>query len=322
MVVRSRSRGFTIIEVIVVIAIIALLIAMLLPGLQAAREAARRIQCGNNLRQVAVAAQSHHFSMERLPAGNDCPRPDVPVVPCSDIYGCHVWLEHMLPMLEQQPLYDRLNFRLSMNHPANQALINDLVISTLVCPSNADSPLRDHGIFQLSGCWSGGHLLQPAGTRSMGISYAPSAGSIGMNYCAIPAWSDGRNCQPIYGARHDMASPGFFTGGWRSYSFAHCRDGLSNTFLFGEQLSRSWYHALYFHSHLFTGTTNVPPNYDFGGIVGGHGVSGHAGFKSDHPGGLQMAMADGSVHFFSDIIDYRTWVFLGNKSDGEVVSVP
>jgi prepilin-type processing-associated H-X9-DG protein len=98
----------------------------------------------------------------------------------------------------------------------------------------------------------------------------------------------------------------------------------------GEQLPAISVHQMLFHSHAQVGSTYFPPNYHL--IQGVRNVANHfanpnaidteTGFKSEHPGGLHMAMADGGVRFIEDTIDYRTWVFLGARADGENVHLP
>ena len=153
--------------------------------------------------------------------------------------------------------------------------------------------------------------------------------------CTIPAWPDGRNCYPDSGGEVHFGSHGLFAPGWGiAYRFDDCHDGLSNTFLLGEQLPGYTQEALYFHSYLTAATTNIPPNYHLtmncpepcttteSDSTPTSCVWSMMGFKSKHPGGLNMAMADGSVCFVNDTINYRTWVFLGSRSDGENVQVP
>ena len=133
----------------------------------------------------------------------------------------------------------------------------------------------------------------------------------------------------------------FAPGNGIAYRFADCQDGLSNTFLIGEQLPGYAQHSLYFHSYLTAATTNIPPNYHHVAIDINTGaacpepctatesdgtptscVYSMMGFKSDHPGGLNMAMADGSVTFINETINYATWVFLSSRSDGEIIQLP
>ncbi|MBN2293811.1 MAG: DUF1559 domain-containing protein, partial [Pirellulales bacterium] len=127
----NKSRqGFTLVELLVVIAIIGILIALLLPAVQAAREAARRMQCTNHLKQLALTAQTFHSSEGHLPAGAYCKG--------TQIGHCHSWLEKLLPFMEQQAIYDQIDFTVDNHIPPNPEALNEKTISTLMCPTDPD----------------------------------------------------------------------------------------------------------------------------------------------------------------------------------------
>ena len=229
----------------------------------------------------------------------------------------------MLPYIEQQPLYDQIDFKTGLGYEPNKSLFTNRIIPGLMCPSDPFAGLIDRR-----------PLLPPPRAiiaPSLGESYGPNGGPMDMGGgCQFPAWPDKRNCYPDAGARADYGSHGMFAAGnGIAYRFEDCKDGLSNTFLFGEQLPSYVEHALYFHSHLIAFTTNPPPNYHLVMGCPDHITNtidkcseAVMGFKSDHPGGLNMAMADGSVFFINETINYPTWVFLSSRSDGEPVSIP
>src|SRR5690242_2948511 len=127
---RMQRSGFTLIELLVVIAIIAVLIALLLPAVQSAREAARRAQCTNNLKQLALAAHAYHDVHGCLPMG-------VPLYqfPDAGIALGHSFWVALLPQYDQKPLFDSVNFSLNIYSYANQT-VQMTKLSTLLCPSD------------------------------------------------------------------------------------------------------------------------------------------------------------------------------------------
>ena len=315
-----RSRGFTLIELLVVIAIIAVLIALLLPAVQQAREAARRTQCKNNLKQLGLALHNYHDTYNRFPGASYCG-----VTGTSSIAHCHTWIEMLFPYFDQAPLYSKINFSVANHQGVNPATLNGLVISGLMCPSDPDSGLYPN---------SREASYTPGTGDSLGANYVPSAGPLHMNLCPIPAQTPNVNCQSTGGARQGVAAPGLFNGGYVSYGIRDCTDGTSNTFLVGETLPLYSTFHMYFASHMHIGTTNPPPNYhktfaacntttftkaQLRATRQGTCYASMGGFMSQHVGGVQMCMGDGSVRFISENINYNTWVYLGDKSDGYAV---
>ena len=147
----SRFRGcsaFTLVELLVVIAIIGILVSLLLPAVQAAREAARRCNCANNVTQLGLAIHNHEFHMEHFPAG--VTNPDGPIRSVEE--GSHIsWIVRILPYMEQQGLYDAIDKRLpiwAQTLPGSTELIRSQQTPTLRCPSDAgsSSPAENHTI--------------------------------------------------------------------------------------------------------------------------------------------------------------------------------
>ncbi|UUO09094.1 DUF1559 domain-containing protein [Blastopirellula sp. J2-11] len=317
---RTRRRGFTLVELLVVIAIIGVLIALLLPAVQQAREAARRMQCANHLKQLALALHNYHDTFSTFPSAAYCVTAGAADASGrTDIAHCHTWIESLMPFIEQNAVYDQINFNTANNLGDNPSVLNDLLISSLLCPSDPDS-----GLFPNSR--ESGYT--PGTGDSMGANYVPSVGPIHMNSCAIAAQSPNVNCKSTGGARLDVDAPGMFNGGRDAYKLALCMDGTSNTFLIGETLPIYSSFHMYFASHMHIGSTNTPPNYQkiYGDAcpmsrdsrIGSCYVQ-MGGYKSRHPNGVQMALADASVRFIPDTIDYHTWVFLGDRDDGNAV---
>jgi prepilin-type N-terminal cleavage/methylation domain-containing protein/prepilin-type processing-associated H-X9-DG protein len=325
---RSPKSAFTLVELLVVIAIIGILIALLLPAVQSAREAARRIQCANHLKQLALAMHNYHAAHSTLPAGAYCN--DASGSYCESIYNCHNWFLSLLPYVEQQPAYDRLDFNARTRESPNREVILDWALPMMMCPSDPHSGLTGHDRFYPSSCREGSHIAGGFDDRSMGASYLPSAGPVApcsQRPCSSLSWPDGSNDKPgIRAGALAGGAPGMFAAGREAYAFDDCRDGLSNTFLVGEVLPSLSLHHMLFHSHYNVGSMHYPPNYHrVRGVANGPytpGVGAGLGFKSVHPGGLHMAMADGSVQFVNETLDYTTWVYLGDKADEKVATLP
>jgi len=325
------DRGFTLVELLVVIVIIAILVSLLLPAVQSARESARRLQCANQLKQVALALCNYHRAKGSLPAGSSCPVDG----PCGNIYGCHNWFTSVMPHLEQSSLFDRLDLTKPTHQQPNADLILGLVVPGMRCPSDSAPALQSHERFGSSGCPSGSHIAGPytAESKSMGMWYVPSGGPVAPHNgtCMMPAWSNGLNCVSKHQGFAENGAPGLFSSGSKAYSFAHCRDGLSNTIIIGEVLPAHQKDFMLFHSHYIVATTNLPPNQTKTPLAcpefpqdwvanGCHFWS--LGYNSHHPGGVQIAMADGSVHPINESVDYETWVYLGHRADETKTILP
>lgn len=125
-------RGFTLVELLVVIAIIGVLVALLLPAVQAARESARRTQCGNNLKQLGLAVHNYHDSFNYFPPGG------VSYGACCATPTYQTWSLAILPHMEQKPLYDRYDFNLPNEDPVNHAVVQTFLKSQ-ICPSDLET---------------------------------------------------------------------------------------------------------------------------------------------------------------------------------------
>lgn len=345
--------GLTLVELLVVTAIIGLLIALLLPAVQGAREAARRMQCVNHLKQLALAMHSYHAATHKLPAGAYCRyQTGAQTMFDYETVWCHTWLESLFPFIEHQSEYDRLDFRARPSHQPNHSVLNGFIDSTLMCPSDPDAGLMNNSRAAAgSGADAPYYLPGLSSTFSLAMSYSPSSGPIKRNPpdCTIAAYSPSSalpniNCKSDRGGalmspvihQGSLGAPGMFAGGPVSYKFKDCIDGTSKTLLMGERLPVYDWLAMYFSSHMNTFTTNTPPNFhlvwnaananacpkcpDF--RPSGNNSDCHipmGGVMSEHPGGVNVSMADGSVRFLVDEIDYALYQYLGDKADGELV---
>jgi prepilin-type N-terminal cleavage/methylation domain-containing protein/prepilin-type processing-associated H-X9-DG protein len=192
---RASHPGFTLVELLVVITIIGILISLLLPAVQAAREAARRISCSNNLRQMGIGMHNYHCALRSFPPGGIEPRIGL------NAQGRQMaWSAMLLPYIEQQPLYEKIDFRKAFDAPEN-ADAAAMIVATYVCPSapgqsqlrNGRGPTDYGGIF---GQRITGPNSPPKGT--MLYNYAVTIGEItdGTSTTLIVAedsnWPDGQ----------------------------------------------------------------------------------------------------------------------------------
>ncbi|HVW02069.1 MAG TPA: DUF1559 domain-containing protein [Planctomycetaceae bacterium] len=306
-----RWRAFTLIELLVVIAIIAVLIALLLPAVQQAREAARRSQCKNNLKQYGLALANYHDTFGMFPIGGAGSASVNPLI------GFQI---RLLPYLDQAPLYNQLN----MNGNASaQVLSNGQVTSTITIP--------------VAQCPSDGLNPFPPTAQT---SYDGSLGSQG-------DVSNGGSCQPYQTFALQTTNNGdtlniaLLSGmGSRdgpSISIRDVTDGTSNTIHMGEILPSCTDHAgggmwQVNGSGNFHTSTIVPINdyttcsWATGSQIRNPGCTSQQnwniswGFRSRHTGGAHFLFVDGSVHFLNENINHaQTFQYLGGRADGQVV---
>lgn len=305
-----RKQGFTLVELLVVIAIIGVLIALLLPAVQAAREAARRSQCQNNLKQIGLANHSYHDVNKRLPAGSNYNVSTIGIT----------WAIAILPFMEQDNLYSSYDRTVATSHTNNAAAVS-AKIATYACPSAADA-----SDLILTGLRSEGGYNP---TTGMGLWYVASIGPTspdGCPACPVSAPSyccKGNNWGTNAGGGVGVGnSVGMFGRYPNAIKFAGVTDGLSNTILAGETLPTKC------TGFVCVACQNFPVSYTTVGIntpeipdTGAYWNT-NCGYKSDHPTGAQFVFGDGSVHFLAETIDYRLYNLLGDRADGEVVTVP
>ncbi len=311
----AGALGFTLVELLVVIAIIGILVALLLPAVQAARESARRIQCANQLKQLALALHSYSDVHKELPYGNPWRGAQPVLEPGS-------WLSLVLPHIEEQNLFDSFDFTKRLDAPAN-AIPVTTIIDGLACPSDEYASLGVLG-GRCTCCNNG------TPNRSMALWYTACAGPTnpgsGCRFCPTGAKYC---CQGAsYGAGGD--GPGMFYRSPETVKFREVTDGLSNTILLGETLPHQNMHNSAFAVNMAIGVTNVPLNLMLGqeewpqdsfSDAQNHAVNPSdraTGYKSLHPGGVQFAMADGSVHILEETLDFELFNQMGTKAGGEI----
>jgi len=334
-----RQRGFTLIELLVVIAIIAVLIALLLPAVQQAREAARRSQCKNNLKQIGLALHNYHDVYSVFPFAGASQQSAV----ANGLGVDHSWIVRILPQLEQGPLYNQID----LNRPTgtyaqtlpdthqNVIAVRSALITSLLCPSSAGAEVRER---------SDGATWANAYTGTQALFYPLCAGSVmasstssntvsGLHpdcgqmqsYCISEyrsSTSDVSQRTFFSSHNHDASKhPGIANRGVTRISIRDVIDGTSNTFMAGERLPNVCGYSGAFSSNFpvfYTGQKINSPTISVGNF--GH-WNRNCGASSDHEGGAQFLMADGSVRFVSENIDHRTYCALGDKGDGRTVSL-
>jgi len=316
-------HGFTLVELLVVIAIIAVLIGLLLPAVQGARESARRVQCGNQVKQFALALQAYHTSFETLPSGivnqNRSNPQATAQAAWQQLSNPDTWFAEILPRLEQQARFDRFDFTARTGAAANVSLVAE-PMTGVACPSD---PRGGSSVCE-NRCTL---FASPTAARMLGLWYA---GSLGINpimnrceFCNPQSAVVGSDC--CAGSDRGTTSPptGMFAVSAMPVKFAQVRDGTSNTILLGETLPHEDQHNGAFSTHYPVVAANIPLNTLLPEnqipIAGVHSVnySRSSGIKSRHPGGAHVAMADASVHFLQESIEPATLRALGTRAGGE-----
>jgi prepilin-type N-terminal cleavage/methylation domain-containing protein/prepilin-type processing-associated H-X9-DG protein len=312
-----RRTGFTLIELLVVIAIIAVLIALLLPAVQAAREAARRIQCVNNLKQIGLALHNYHESRGSLPGADMVWNGFNPTELSA--------LANILPYLEQSNVFNNINFDFESYDP-NNATVAATVINGFICPSDLPDPIPSLGgqTNYMANMGSGIVWQEAIGMNANlpgpnGVFYGDSA----TKFAAI---TDGLSNTTLFSERiladgnNAIVSP--IADVFFSPAFPQTPDdalqlclaidinNLNNQFpLF---MGAPWLNGQHIFLHVSTPNTrscgfflalraDMPPS-------------------SRHPGGLNVLFGDGSVEFVKDSVNLLIWRALGTRAGGEVVS--
>jgi len=335
----SKQRGFTLVELLVVIAIIGILVALLLPAVAAAREAARKMSCQNNLKQLGLATRTYHNTFGRFPPQA------IYYWTTGQSHNAHTWYNtsrgsvfvKLLPFMEQDPIYNQLNFSLAgTTDPTRFAPQRDAtgkwfranILPSLICSSANVDPY-------LTGTTP---ATDPAIT-----CYSPSIGANAMgsrgNWCVdYPGNIFGTGPQNFGNDARGYRISGVFARGHWAAKFRDITDGESQVIMHGEQLPHKGDHSRngWFEFNANWTPTTGPINYPIVGI-GDSGFSWYnanpplnphscthwanwmtsEGFKSAHKGGAQFVFCDGSVQFLSENMDYITYQRLGDRRDGQ-----
>lgn len=340
------SAGFTLVELLVVVTIIALLVSLLLPAVQAVREAARRLQCVNNLKQLALGCQSFAAAKDG----------EFPYARKYDVYNAYTWTQIVLPYIDQQAVYDNYwtlpltPFSTTWNNGSTQPIGDDArlraarttIIPLFSCPSDITVPVGNELDTTMYGFYRGSYRGCAGSGDMYGNATDMTAGPWGMGIFGVRLGQsvDPGAAVPARGAKENEIN-----------------DGMSNTLAVSEglvgHLSSGWGgpigEEIYGNMGGSMFTASLTPNSSspdrpcgpcpqdrkdqsypapcltVGTFVlwtAGDGAKAHTAARSKHPGGVNVAMGDGSVSFVINSIDLATWRGLATRAGGETTQVP
>ena len=316
--VAYRRRGFTLVELLVVIAIIGVMVGLLLPAVQAAREAARRMQCGNNLKQLTLGLHNYESSYKTLPPSR-----------ITTGESRHGWASFMLPFIEQAAVYDIYDFNVrwhnAINFPATSS-----PLATWVCPSTPST-----------------RMIPPAAAQALHVTVPPG----GFGPADYSSTNEIR--RSFYEANGLPLPPGILRGmpgamdRNRPTKLADIIDGLSNTLMLAERCGRP---EIYWARKRASGVVVADgwgwADFDnISGSVNGASMDGtllnstsssapyattingpcainctnNSEYYSFHPGGIQISLSDGSVRFLSNTASAETIAALVTRANGEII---
>ena len=348
-----KKKGFTLVELLVVIAIIGILVALLLPAVQAAREAARRMSCSNNMKNIALAFHNYHDTYKKFPVYSNVMTGTGGTCSQWEGFSAHSLI---LPFMEQSPLYDQIEtlkktapqlhegwrvapFDGALGTPARTRIV------AFMCPSDSSRSGADIGNCSYAvseGCalgWTGTNSLNNGvfgyqtglergmeaitdGTSNTILMGEQLMGDHDNNFyrpgdvvraVAFPGAAGSNTAWPITGVLYNAAEV-------QAYGVA-CRAGIGNHHSHG---GRDWLAPMPAQTVM---NTIAPPNWEYPSCqpCAGCGWMDSAGVfpaRSRHPGGAMHSMADGSVSVITNTIAGQVYCHLGNRTDGQSVALP
>ena len=312
---RPRPHGFTLMELLITMGVIGLLIAILLPAVQAAREAARRADCRNRIRQLGLALHAYHSAHGMFPLNYGTGEFD-------DASRGASWLAQILPHLEQRPLYDSIRFGKPLADPANLSAARTPV-PALHCPSDSHNGRMDRRA-NVPGEWAVTNYKACAGSNWAWGPFSPVVTSAGRN----AGNANGLNHGTGILCRNSLNdSPPFITFGASplyTTRFQDITDGTSHTIAVGESVPEWCRHTWWWWFNATTATCAIPLNYQTTPDLQDAGEGDwrrNYGFMSRHAGGANFCLADGGARFIADDISLLVYRRLGTIQGREVANV-
>jgi prepilin-type N-terminal cleavage/methylation domain-containing protein/prepilin-type processing-associated H-X9-DG protein len=293
--IARSSRAFTLVELLVVIAIIGILIALLLPAVQAARESARRAKCQNNVKQLLTGLNLFHDAKGAFPGGIE-PGYTQNITPNL----MHSWVPYIFPYTDEQAVHDQYNFNIAWNAGSNALITRHvsqaLDFPLLLCPSIEHNT---RAMLDYAAICGPGNYVDPEGNSYVEYWHRGGAWNLGVLIAV--------------GARRDASVPSRPPATDR-ISVKHITDGTTYSIMLGESAGRDIYD--------FTPPVNESAYWANGDHAFAHhgaavNISPIDELYSDHPSGLNIGMADGSVRFLNEVTPKRVIDFLATRAKGE-----